>query len=551
MRPSLAALLCALALSLFAGCSGESLDAASAAQRKILLVNNKDDPRWLDLHRTNSVVENNIMLAIHEGLVVEGKDNERFPDPGIAARWESNPDKSVWTFHLRQNARWSDGQPITPDDFIWSWQRLLNPKLAAEYSGMLFLLKNGREVFEGKVPPDQLGVRKPSDHTLELTLTGPTPHFLQILCHSIWCPLARHCIEKHGDPLSALNPWTDDDKMVTSGPFRMKKYLFRRYLEVEKNPHYWDASTVQLAGIRFYPITSEQTEDRLFRRGQLHITYNVPLDKAPAYLRNHRDITVNDANLAVRFYRINVKRKPFDDVRVRRALGLAIDRQSLVDNVLRENQRPAHGVVPPMDGYDEVKGFSFNVTEAQRLLAEAGFPGGQGWPTQVKLHIADSERAIQVAEAMQAMWQKHLGIRIPIRMEDYNSYLSSQQHMDYDISDAGWNADYYDPATFIDMWITDGGNNRTGWGNPAFDQLLEAAGQCTDASERLATLRKAEELLLSEAPVLPYYYYTRTRMIHPAVVGWQKRLLDDRMWKYFDLRSPPPASSMDSEILRN
>ncbi|MFN7287151.1 MAG: ABC transporter substrate-binding protein, partial [Verrucomicrobiota bacterium] len=128
MRPSLAALLCALALSLFSGCSGESLDAASAAQRKILLVNNKDDPRWLDLHRTNSVVENNIMLAIHEGLVVEGKDNERFPDPGIAERWESNPDKSVWTFHLRQNARWSDGTPITPDDFIWSWQRLLNPK---------------------------------------------------------------------------------------------------------------------------------------------------------------------------------------------------------------------------------------------------------------------------------------------------------------------------------------------------------------------------------------------------------------------------------------
>ena len=152
---------------------------------------------------------------------------------------------------------------------------------------------------------------------------------------------------------------------------------------------------------------------------------------------------------------------------------------------------------------------------------------------------------------MQAMWQKNLGIRIPIRMEDYNSYLSSQQHMDYDISDAGWNADYYDPATFIDMWLTDGGNNRTGWSNPAFDKLLEESGQCTDAASRLATLRKAEALLLSEAPVLPYYYYTRTRMIHPSVVGWTKRLLDDRMWKYFDLRYPPPPSSMDSELRRD
>ena len=550
MRRFLAALLAGWLTLLFSACSGESINATEGARRKILLVNNKDDPRWLDLHRTNSVVENNIMLALHEGLVVEGATNERDPDPGIAASWQSNPEKSVWSFQLRPDARWSDGNPITPDDFIWSWQRLLNPKLAAEYSGMLFIVKNGREIFEGKLPADQLGARKTGPHSLEITLTGPTPHFPQVLCHSIWCPLARHCLEKYGDPLSALNPWTDDGKMITSGPFRLKTYLFRRYLEVEKNPHYWDAATVKLDGIRFYPITSEQTEDRLFRRGQLHITYNVPLDKAPTYLHDHPDVIVNDPNLAVRFYRVNTKRKPFDDARVRRALGLAIDRQSLVDNVLRENQRPAFGVVPPMDGYDEVKGFSFDIAEAQRLLAEAGFPGGQGWPTNVKLHIADSERAIQVAEAMQAMWQKNLGIRIPIRMEDYNSYLSSQQHMDYDISDAGWNADYYDPATFIDMWLTDGGNNRTGWSNPAFDKLLEESGQCTDAASRLATLRKAEALLLSEAPVLPYYYYTRTRMIHPAVVGWTKRLLDDRMWKYFDLRYPPPPSSMDGELRR-
>lgn len=541
----------ALAL-LAAGCSGDPISAREGAERKILLVNNSDDPRWLDLHRCNSVIENNVMLAIFEGLLVEGKDNERIPDPGVAERWESNEDKSVWTFYLRKDAKWSDGVALTAEDFLWSWRRLLNPKLAAEYSNMLFLVKNGREVYEETVPPEQLGAVAKDAHTLEVTLTGPTPHFPLILCHTIWCPVPRHCIEKYGDPVNALNPWTDADKMVTNGPFRMKRYLFRQYLEVEKNPHYWDAGTVKLAGIRFYPITSDQTEDRLFRRGQLHITYKAPVDKVSAYLRDHKDVVKNDPNLAVRFMRVNTTRPPLNDVRVRRALGLALNRTDIVENVLRANQRPATGVTPPMDGYDAVKGFTFDATEAARLLAEAGFPGGKGWPEgKVRLHIADSETSKQMAEAVQAMWKKHLGIHIPIRMEDYNAYLNSQQHMDYEISEAGWNADYYDPATFIDMWVTGGGNNKTGWGNKQFDQYLTDAGQATDAGARLALLRKAEELLLAEAPVLPNYWYTRTRLVHPSVVGWQVRLLDDRMWKYFDLISPPPSCSMDAELNRN
>ena len=536
---------------LFAACPGDPLSAKQGAERKILLVNNKDDPRWLDLHRCNSVVESAVMLALFEGLVSEGRDNERIPEPGIAERWEPNADKTVWTFHLRANAQWSDGVPITADDFIWSWRRMLNPRLAAEYSGMLYLLKNGHEFFDGKVPAEELGVKKTDDRTLVVTLTGPTPHYPQILCHPSWYPVPRHCIEKYGDPLQALNPWTDADKMVSSGPFKLKRFLFKQYLEVERNPHYWDAATVKLDGIRFYPITSDQTEERLFRRGQLHITYNVPLPKVPGYLRDHKDVTANDDNLAVRFYRVNTKRKPFNDVRVRRAFGLALDRQSIIDNLLRANQKPAFGIVPPMDGYEPVLGFSYDVAEAKRLMAEAGYPDGRGFPDGIALLIADSETASQVSEAVQAMWRKNLGVTIKIRTEDYNSYLSSQQSMDYDISDAGWNADYYDAATFIDMWVTDGGNNKTGWSHAAFDKLIATAGQSTDAAERIKILREAEALVLKEAPVVPYYFYTRTRLVHPSVIGWSKRLLDDRMWKYFDLAWPPPPSSLDSELLRD
>jgi oligopeptide transport system substrate-binding protein len=411
---------------------------------------------------------------------------------------------------------------------------------------MLFLLKNGKEVYDGKVSPEELGVRAIDERTLEVTLTGPTPHYPQILCHPSWFPVPRHCIEKYGDPLSGVNPWTNDDKMVSSGPFRLKRYIFRRYLEVEKNPLYWDAATVKLDGIRFYPIDSDLTEDRLFRTGQLHITYNVPLAKTPGYIKDHPDITKNDDNLAVRFYRINITRKPFTDVRVRRALGLALDRDGIVNRIIRANQKPAWGIVPPMDGYAPVIGFSYDVAEARRLLAEAGYPEGKNWP-KVKLLMAESEAEKQVSEAVQAMWKRNLGITVEIQAEDYNSYLSSQQSMDYDISIAGWNADYYDAATFIDMWITDAGNNETGWSNAAFDKLIVDAGQCPDAAKRIEILREAEALLLKEAPVIPSYFYTRTRLVHPAVIGWQRRLLDDRMWKYFDLTYPLPPCSMNIE----
>ncbi len=558
MRPLLSRCLSLLAcgsLLLLAGCGGDPINAREGAKRKILLVNNKDDPRWLDLQRCNSVIEASVVLALSEGLVAEGRDDEKAAVPGVAETWEPDATKTVWTFHLRNNAKWSDGAPLTSRDFVWSWRRMLNPTLMAEYSQMLYLLKNGKELYEKKVPQEELGVKAIDDLTLQVTLTGPTPHFPQILCHTSWYPVPRHCIEKYagegGGITDATNPWTDEDKIVTNGPFRMKRYLFRQYLQVEKNPHYWDAATVKLDGIRFYPIDSDKTEERLFRRGQLHTTYNVPLSKIPFYLKEHPDVARNEPNLAVRFYRINTTRGPLKDARVRRALGLALDRQGIVDNILRANQKPAYGLVPAMSGYEPVVEFSYNVAEARRLFAEAGYPDGVGFPDTLKLLIAKSEAETQVAEAVQAMWKKNLGISIQIRQQDFNTYLSSQQTMDYDISVAGWNADYYDAATFVDMWITNGGNNRTGWSNPAFDKLIDEAGQCTDAEKRISVLREAEAMMLKEAPIIPSYFYTRTRLIHPAVIGWKVRLLDDRLWKYFDLASPIPASSMDDEIARD
>lgn len=544
--------LCLLLLTgaLLASCGGDPISAREGAEKKIFLVNLATEARYLDLQRCNSVTEHHIMLSLYQGLVCENRNTDTDVEPGMAESWEANADKSVWTFHIRKDAKWSDGVPFTAHDFVWSWRRMLRKELGAQYSEMLFMLKNGKELYDGKVKEEELGVRAVDDYTLDVTLVGPTPYFLLLACHTSWWPVPRHVIEKYGAICDVMNPWTDEDKLVGNGPFKMKKYLFRQYIQVERNPVYWDAANVKLDGVRFYSIESADVEERLFRRGQLHATYSTPLSKIPDYLKNHPDVARNYVNCASWYFRINTTRGALKDARVRRALAFALDRSSIIDNVLRARQLPAGGMVPPMKGYTQVKEFSLNLPEAKRLLAEAGFPDGKGFP-QFNILISKNETARQLSEAVQAMWQKNLGISVGVSQQDFTVYLTSQQNLDYDLSWAGWNADYYDPATFIDMWMTDGGNNNTGWSNKEFDQLLADARQCADAAKRLGILTEAEKILMREAPVLPVYFGTRTRLIHPAVKEWQVRLMDNRLWQFMDLQHPAPPSSMDADLNRN
>jgi oligopeptide transport system substrate-binding protein len=552
-------LLLAILPLLLAACSGDAISAREGAQRKIFLINNRSEPAYFDLQRSNSVSDHQIHLALQEGLVAEHPVNDRDVEPGVAERWEANADKSVWTFHLRKNAKWSDGATLTAHDFVWSYRRMLQKQLGAEYSIMLSsMIKDAQEFYDREgTPEDKMAaergpaVRAVDDYTLEIALVGPTPHFPAVVCHTAWWPVPRHAIEKHGHFLDVLNPWTQPENLVGNGPFKMRKYVFRQFLETERNPHYWDAATVKLDGVRFYPIAQATTEEKLFRRGQLHATYGTPLNKIPGYMAEHPDVLKNYGNCATWFMRINTTRGPLKDVRVRRALAFAFDRVSLIENVLRANEKPAYGLVPPLEGYEGVQEFRFDPAEAQRLLAEAGFPGGRGFPADLNILISKAESAQWVAEAAQEMWKRHLGVNIGIYAQDFNVYNKAQTDMEYDIAFAGWNADYYDPITFIDMWLTTGGNNRTGWGSPAYDQLVADAQRCADGTQRMRILHDAEALLMKEAPVLPIFYGTRTRMIHPSVKEWQPRLLDNRLWKYMDLISPPPPSSMDDELARD
>jgi oligopeptide transport system substrate-binding protein len=535
-----------LAGALLPSCGNDAITARQGAEQKILLFNNAADPRFLDPQLVNSVSEHHLLMAMFEGLVAERPDTDVEVEPGMSDRWEANADKTVWTFHVRDNAKWSDGVPITAEDFVWSWRRMLTKKMAAEYSQMLFILKNGEAFYNGTASAEDVGVKALDKQTLQVSLVGPTPHFLLILCHTSWWPVPRHTMEKFGDPFDRLSTaWMDEGNHVCNGPFKLKRNAFRRMVDVERNPEYWDAANVKLNGIRFYPIESDTTEERLFRQQLLHVTQLIPLDKLPAYRQNHKDVVHSVSNLASYFYRVNTTRGPLKDPRVRRAMGLAIDRQSLVDNVTRGGQTAATGIVPPMDGYEGAKVFRLDLDEAKKLMAEAGFPDGKGFPKELTILINKSESHAQIAQAIQQMWRKNLGIEIGIRQQEFSVYLDSTHRMDYDIARAGWNADFYDAATFLNMWKSDDGNNETGWNNPAYDQLMRDSTQEGDLAKRAAILHNAEEMMLKEAPILPIYNYTRNYLINPSVKGWLPKKLDNHPWKYIDLVSPTPASSMD------
>jgi oligopeptide transport system substrate-binding protein len=307
-------------------------------------------------------------------------------------------------------------------------------------------------------------------------------------------------------------------------------------VEVVRNPHYWGAKEVKLNGVRFYPLDNLTAEERMFRDGKLHITEFLPMDKIAWWRDQQPTIFRSDPELSIYFYRLNTTRPPFNDKRVRRALALAIDRDSIVKNVARGGQPVANSLVPPHLGY---KGPAVCVTrpdEARRLLAEAGFPQGNAFPERkILFNTMDQHRAI--AESIQELWQKELGIKVGLNNQDWQVYLDSQVKLDYDVCRAGWTGDYVDPMTFLAMWTTGNGQNQTGWGNEKYDALIHQAKLEADPAKRLTLCLEAETLWLDELPAIPLFYRVNTFLVHPDVTGWPKKLLNNHPYQFVDLIS--------------
>lgn len=522
---------CAFSLTALAFCALLCGCGGAGDKGAILKVGNGAEVQDLDPHLVSGVTEHRVLTSLFEGLAdVDAKTLE--PVPGVAESWNISEDGLTYIFHLRHNARWSNGDPITAGDFVFSWQRILSPALAAEYAYLLFCLKNAQAFNEGRIDDfGEVGVRALDDHTLEVVLEHPTPYFLAMQIHSAWLPVHPPSIQRFGDIDTRSTAWTRAGNHVSNGAFALTVWRPNDIISVRRNPNYWGADAVRLDGIDFYPIDNQQTEERSFRTGELHITSTIPLDKVDRYRQDNPEVLNIHPYLGIYFYRMNVTRPPFTDPRVRRAFTLSLDRETLTRDVLTGDEPPAYHFTPPgITGYNPEASVTPDLEEARRLLAEAGYPDGRGLPP-VDLLYNTAESHKRIAEAVQRMWKERLNVEVRLMNQDWKVYLSSLNNLDYTMARSAWVADVVDPINFLECFLTGGGNNRTGWSSPEFDALIQAAYAENDSAKRHDLFDRAEAILLEEAPIIPIYFYTWKYLKAPQVQGQSPNVLGYMKWK--------------------
>lgn len=536
---SLALVFLALTACSGGGDGSGSSRAEQGISQGVFHMGNGTEPQGLDPHIVTGVPEHHVIKALFEGLVSKNPYTLEI-EPAVAESWQISEDGKTYTFNLRADARWSNGDPLTAQDFYWSWQRALTPALGSLYNYMYFTIVNAEAFANGELADfSEVGVRVLDDHTFQVELLNPTPYFLQLLDHYSTYPVHRSTIEAFGSPTDRLSQWAREGSLVGNGPFVLTEWRVNSHIRVEKSPTYWDADTVRLNAIVYYPTENLITEERMFRDGQIHKTNDVPLDKIPQYLTNEPHLIALTPYLGTYYYMINTTRPPFDDVRVRRALAMAVDRDLLVSTVMQGIVDPAYAIVPPGTlGYEPPRLFDFDIEAAKALMAEAGYPNGVGFPTfEILYNTQESHR--RIAEAIQQMWNLNLGINVQLVNQEWKVYLDTQENMAYDVSRRGWIGDYVDPHSFLDMFITDGGNNKTGFANARYDQIvLRDAPATHSTAERFALYAEAETILMDHMPIVPLYTYKSKHLRHPALQGMPPNIMDYYNFKYVYLENP-------------
>lgn len=536
MKSWIALLIAGVAACLIlAGCSKRQTPVDIGNREQILHRGIGSEPKDLDPHTVTGVTEFNIILALLEGLVSQNP-KDLSPTPGVAETWNVSTNGLVYTFHLRKNAKWSNGDPVTAGDFIFSFARTLSPKLGSQYAYMLFCLNNAEAYNKGIITDfSQVGAKAIDDYTLELSLCSPTPYLLALLGHHSWFPVHPPTLKKFGE-FQLDSKWTRPGNYVGNGPFVLKSWEPDKQIVVEKSPTYWDKDVVRLKEIHFYPIGDLKSEERSFRAGQLHITETLPLDRVHFYREKQSEFLRLDPYLGTYYYIFNVTHPPFDNVKVRKALAMAVDRRKLVEYVTKGGEVIALAFTPPdTAGYTCRTGLTEDAVKAKQLLTEAGYPDGKGFP-KVQLLYNTSDAHVRIAEALQQMWKTALNINIELINMEWKVYVAATDEKKYDIARMGWIGDYVDPNSFLDMWITDRGNNRTGWSNKEYDRLLAQASMTMDNNSRYELFQQAEKILMDEMPIIPLYFYRSKHLIKPSVQGWDPNLLDIHPYKHVYLK---------------
>jgi oligopeptide transport system substrate-binding protein len=509
------------------GCRQKSTQVERSGKLQILEIGNLTEPSSIDPSLVYFSTEAAIVYALDEGLL-SYDPTDLHPVPGVAERWETNADATSWTFHLRKEAVWTNGDPVTARDFVYAYRRTLTPKLGSSSSYILFRLKNAEAYYTGKIADfGQVGAHAVDDHTLVLDLRTPIPYFASMVCAANWFPIHQAAVEKFGAMDDSSTPWTRPGNFVGNGAFILTEWTPNKVIRAVKSRTYWNRDAVRLQGCNFYPIDDKAAEELAFRSGLVHVTQLVPIDKIAGYRADPSGVLREFYTAATFMVRFNVNKPPLNDVRVRRALALSIDREGIVKHLLKGGETVANSLAPPgIGGFTARSSMTTDVSEAQRLLAAAGYPGGKGFPKLEYLYAYTGGAKSALGETLQEMWRKNLGIEVALTSQEYRVWNDSLQKGDYQISYNNWIADYLDPSTFIDLMVTNGGNNQTGWSSPEYDRLDGLAAATADNTVRFECFQKCEDILGRECPIVPLFIDTGNRLVRPEVKGWYDNPLD-------------------------
>jgi oligopeptide transport system substrate-binding protein len=515
----------ALPLTLLLSACGETRERAD------LVFVNSAEIETPDPAKATDQVSMRISESLFEGLC---RNTAGKPEPAVAERWDVSEDRKHYVFHLRKDAVWSNGDPVTAHDFVWSWQRALDPKTASDYAPQLYPLVNARAFNEGKITDfSQVGVKALDDRTLECHLENPIPYWIDLCAFLTLAPVHRPTVEKHGDS------WIKVGKIIGNGPYVMSDWLIDEKIRLLKSHNYWDRDNVRMRTVDVLPISEANTALNYFLTGQADLLMDkgmVPLSLVPKLKK--QDFFHTGPFLGTWFIRVNVTKPHFRDPRVRLAFAYAVDRKRIVEKITQLGEPIAFSLTPPGTGqnYQPPPGPEYNPEKAKALMAEAGYPGGRGFPRVEYLHLPlPIERNIAVE--LQSMWQQTLGVTVNLDKKEQKIWLSAMRELSYDLCRSSWVGDYNDPNTFLEMFTIGNGNNRTGWASPAYDAFIAAAAAEADPVKRHEIFNNAEKLLISDqAPIIPVYHYVGVQFRRENLRGVKANLIDNHPFRamYWD-----------------
>ncbi|WP_437610585.1 ABC transporter substrate-binding protein [Erwinia sp. V71] len=492
---------------------------AQLAEQQFIVINNGTEPSSLDPHKTEGVPESNVIQNLLEGLV--STDNTGQVVSGVAERRENQQGK-VWTFWLRSDAKWSIGEPVTAQDFVYSWQRLVDPKTASPYASYVQYahIANVDDIINGKQPASTLGVKALDDHRLQITLSQPVPYLLPMLAHTAMKPVNRHTVETFGEQ------WTRPEHYVCNGAYTLSDWVVNEKIVLKRNPAYWDNRQTVIEQGTFLPISSEVSDVNRYRSGEIDMTNSaIPPDLFPMLQKTLGSEVHISPYLCTFYYEINNKRAPFTDVRVRTALKLSLDREIIADKIMGQGQIPAYGLTPPFTAGARLtppEWFTWDQEQrnakARELLTESGYSAKK--PLKFALLYNTSDQNKKQAIAAASMWKKNIGADVTLQNQEWKTLLTTKHDGQFDVVRATWCSDYNEPSTFLNMLLSDSSTNTAFYQSAAFDELMAQSLNAPDTEARAALYKRAENQLDRDSAIIPVYYRVSVRLVKSWVGGY-------------------------------